>query len=227
MSETSHTPVVEFPPRSPLKLAVLISGGGTTLRNLLAKIAASELDARIDLVVSSNPKARGLDYAREAGIKIAVLEQKQFVSLDVYSQAVFDACRASQCDIVVMAGFLKFVTIPADFEFRVVNIHPGLIPAFCGLGFYGHHVHQAVLDYGAKLSGCTVHFVDNQYDHGPILLQRAVPVLDDDTADTLAGRVFEAECEAFPEALRLIGAGCVSVAGRKVTVRPAGRLASN
>jgi phosphoribosylglycinamide formyltransferase-1 len=221
MNDTSHTPVLEFPPRSPLKLAVLISGGGTTLRNLLGKIEAGELDVQIDLVISSNPKARGLDYAREAGIEIAVLEQKKFASLDAYSQAVFDACRASQCDIVVMAGFLKFVTIPADFEFRVVNIHPGLIPAFCGLGFYGHHVHQAVLDYGAKLSGCTVHFVDNQYDHGPIILQRAVPVCDDDTADTLAARVFAAECEAFPEALRLIGAGRVSVAGRKVMVRPA------
>ena len=221
MNDTSHTPVLEFPPRSPLKLAVLISGGGTTLRNLLAKIAAGDLDARIDLVMSSNPKARGLEYAREAGTKIAVLEQKQFASLEEYSRAIFDACRASQCDIVVMAGFLKFVTIPADFEFRVVNIHPGLIPAFCGLGFYGHHVHQAVLDYGAKLSGCTVHFVDNQYDHGPIILQRAVPVLDDDDAETLATRVFEAECDAFPEALRLIGAGRVSVAGRKVMIRPA------
>ena len=137
-----------------------------------------------------------------------------------YSQAVFDACRASNCDVVVMAGFLKFVTIPADFESRVVNIHPGLIPAFCGLGFYGHHVHQAVLDYGAKLSGCTVHFVDNQYDHGPIILQRAVAVRDDDTADTLAARVFEAECQAFPEALRLIGGGRIAVEGRRVTIRP-------
>lgn len=220
MSETSPTPAFEFSPRSPLKLAVLISGGGTTLRNLLGKIEAGELDARIELVVSSNPTARGLEYAREAGIQTAVLEQKKFASLDAYSQAVFDACRASQCDIVVMAGFLKFVTIPADFEYRVVNIHPGLIPAFCGLGYYGHHVHQAVLDYGAKLSGCTVHFVDNQYDHGPIILQSSVPVLDDDTGDTLAARVFAAECEAFPEALRLIAAGRVSVAGRKVTIRP-------
>ena len=221
MNAMSNTPALSFPPRSPLKLAVLISGGGTTLRNLLAKIAAGELDAHIELVISSNQKARGLDYAREAGIKIEVLEQKKFASLDAYSQAVFDACRSSQCHIVVMAGFLKFVTIPADFDFRVVNIHPGLIPAFCGLGFYGHHVHQAVLDYGAKLSGCTVHFVDNQYDHGPIILQRAVSVLDDDTDDTLAARVFEAECEALPEALRLIGAGRISVAGRKVTIRAA------
>ena len=98
-----------------------------------------------------------------------------------------------------MGGFLKHVLIPADFENRVVNIHPALIPAFCGQGFYGHRVHEAVLDAGAKMSGCTVHFVDNVYDHGPIILQRTVPVLDDDTPDTLAARVFAAECEAYPE----------------------------
>ena len=119
-----------------------------------------------------------------------------------------------------MAGFLKRVTIPEDFANRVTNIHPGLIPAFCGHGFYGHHVHEAVLDYGAKLSGCTVHFADNQYDHGPVILQRAVPVLDDDTAETLAARVFEAECEAYPEAIQLIAQGRVRVEGRKVRILP-------
>jgi len=115
-----------------------------------------------------------------------------------------------------MAGFLKFVTIPTDFEWRVVNIHPALIPAVCGKGFYGLHVHKAVLDYGAKLSGCTVHFVDNQYDHGPIILQRTVPVLDDDTPESLAARVFEAECEAYPEALRWLASGRLRVEGRRV-----------
>ena len=119
---------------------------------------------------------------------------------------------------MVMAGFLKRLTIAEDFANRVTNIHPGLIPAFCGHGFYGHRVHQAVIDYGAKLSGCTIHFADNQYDHGPVILQRAVPVLDDDTADTLAARVFEAECEAYPEAIQLIAEGRVRVEGRKVRV---------
>ena len=119
-----------------------------------------------------------------------------------------------------MGGFLKRVTIPEDFANRVVNIHPALVPAFCGEGFYGHRVHEAVLEYGAKLSGCTVHFADNQYDHGPVILQRAVPVLDDDTPETLAARVFEAECEAYPEAIRLIAAGRVAVEGRRVRIRP-------
>jgi folate-dependent phosphoribosylglycinamide formyltransferase PurN len=100
-----------------------------------------------------------------------------------------------------------------------MNIHPALIPAFCGAGFYGHHVHQSVLDYGCKVSGCTVHFADNQYDHGPIILQRTVPVLDDDTAETLAHRVFEQECEAYPEAIRLFASGRLQVVGRRVVCR--------
>jgi phosphoribosylglycinamide formyltransferase 1 len=203
---------------SPLRLVVLLSGGGTTLANLLQKIDAGQLDARVELVVSSNPRARGLEIAAAAGIPQLVLEQKKSASIEDYGQAVFDACRRVAPHLVVMGGFLKFVPIPADFEHRVVNIHPGLIPAFCGAGFYGHHVHQAVLDYGAKISGCTVHFVDNQYDHGPIILQRVVPVLDDDRCDTLAARIFQAECEAYPEALRLFAAGRLRVEGRRVRV---------
>ncbi len=123
--------------------------------------------------------------------------------------------------LVVMGGFLKRVTIPEDFTNRVTNIHPALIPAFCGRGYYGHRVHEAVLEYGAKLSGCTVHFADNQYDHGPVILQKAVPVLDDDTPESLAARVFEAECEAYPEALQLIADGRVRVEGRRVRILPA------
>ena len=115
-------------------------------------------------------------------------------------------------------AFSSELRFPADFTNRVVNIHPGLIPAFCGQGFYGHRVHQAVLDYGAKISGCTVHFADNDYDHGPVILQRAVPVLDDDTAKTLAARVFQAECAAYPEAIQLIADGRVRVEGRKVRI---------
>jgi phosphoribosylglycinamide formyltransferase-1 len=121
--------------------------------------------------------------------------------------------------LVVMGGFIQHVLIPADFEHRVVNIHPSLIPAFCGKGYYGRHVHEAVLAYGAKLSGCTVHFVDNEYDHGPIVLQRAVPVLDADTPDSLAARVFAAECEAYPAAIRAIAVGEVEVVGRNVVAR--------
>ncbi len=210
---------ITFNPRSLLRLVVLISGGGTTLRNLIEKIAAGQLDAHIALVISSNPEAPGLEFARAAGLRAQVVERGAFDSVEAFSDALFAACRSAAPDIVVMGGFLKLVVVPPDFENRVVNIHPALIPAFCGKGFYGRRVHEAVLEQGARVSGCTVHFVDNRYDHGPILLKRVVPVLDDDTPETLAARVFEAECEAYPEALRLIGEGRVQVDGRRVLIK--------
>ncbi len=205
-------------PKAPLRVAVLISGGGTTLRNLLDKIAAGALDVQVALVVSSNPKAAGLKFAAQADVPAETIPPGRFADETAFSQAVFDACRAAAVDLVVMGGFLKHVVIPADFENRVVNIHPALIPAFCGHGFYGHRVHEAVLAAGVQESGCTVHFVDNLYDHGPIILQRRVPVLAGDTPDTLAARVFAAECEAYPEALRLIAAGRVRVEGNAVRI---------
>ncbi len=206
---------------SPLPLAVFISGGGTTLKNLLDKIAAGELPAEVKLVISSTPKAGGLRYAHEANIPARVVEKKQFSTPEAYREAMFAPCREAGVRLVAMGGFLKHVLIPPDFEHRVVNIHPALIPAFCGHGYYGQHVHAAALEYGVKVSGCTVHFVDNEYDHGPIILQRTVPVLHDDTPQKLAARVFEQECEAFPEAIRLFAAGRLRVEGRTVIVHAA------
>lgn len=199
-----------------MPIAVLISGGGTTLRNLLEKIDAGELPVEIRLVISSRPDARGLQHAAEAGIPTLVVEKTKGTSDEAFSEAIFGACRAAGVRYVVMGGFLKHVPIPPDFENRVVNIHPALIPAFCGQGMYGLRVHEAVLEYGAKVSGCTVHFVDNQYDHGPILLQRVVEVLPGDTPESLQSRVFAAECEAYPEALRLLALGRVRISGRRV-----------
>ncbi|REK11159.1 MAG: phosphoribosylglycinamide formyltransferase [Planctomycetota bacterium] len=203
-------------PAKPLPVVVLISGGGTTLKNLLAKMATEQLGIKILRVVSSNAKARGLQIAADAGIPTSVISPKEYLTPEAFGVAVFDACREAGAEYVVMGGFLSYVQIPPDFENRVLNIHPALIPAFSGKGFYGHRVHEAVLEYGAKVSGCTVHFVDNQYDHGPVILQKTVPVLDDDTPDTLAARVFAAECEAYPEALRLLSTGKVRVDGRRV-----------
>lgn len=203
-----------------LRLAVLISGGGTTLRNLLERIAAGRLAAQVELVISSNPAAGGIAFAQQASIPYEILQRKQFASQDQYSQAIFQRCREAGVDIVAMGGFLKRLTIPEDFVNRVTNIHPALLPAFGGEGFYGRRVHEAVLDYGVKITGCTVHFADNHYDHGPIILQKAVPVLDDDTPETLAARVFQAECEAYPEALQLIAEGRLRVEGRRVRILP-------
>lgn len=210
-----------FTPKSPLAVAVLISGGGTTLKNFIDKIAERTLDVDIRLVVSSSRKARGLSIAEAAGIPTAVMVRKEFESREAFSDAIFGRCRAAGVDLVAMAGFLKQITVPEDFTHRVVNIHPALIPSFCGKGFYGHYVHEAVLEYGAKVSGCTVHFADNEYDHGPVILQKAVPVEDDDTPQSLAARVFEAECEAYPEALRLIGSGRLVVEGRRTRIASA------
>src|SRR4029077_8889984 len=136
-----------------------------------------------------------------------VVVRKECVSREEFGQRIFEQCRKAEADLVCMAGFLQLLHIPVDYEGRVLNIHPALIPAFCGKGFYGHRVHEAALEYGVKVSGCTVHFADNQYDHGPIILQRSVPVLDDDTPETLAARIFEQECDGYPEAIRLFAEG--------------------
>ena len=202
------------------RIAVLISGGGTTLRNLLEKIHAGQLPVEVALVVSSSPTARGLQFAAGCGHSQHRHRTQEFRQSGRFQPRVFDPCRRAGADLVVMGGFLKRLTIPDDFAHRVVNIHPALMPAFCGDGFYGHRVHEAVLEYGAKLSGCTVHFADDLYDHGPVIVQRAVPVKDGDTPETLAARVFEAECEAYPEALRLLAAGRVTVEGRRVRIKP-------
>ena len=202
----------------PLKVAVLISGGGTTLKNLLDYSERGEIDVDFRLVISSKATAKGIEFANEAGIPTQVVKKKDFATAEEHSRAIFDPCRESQVDYVLMGGFLSHVLIPDDFENRVLNTHPSLIPSFCGKGFYGLRVHQAVLDYGAKISGCTIHFVDNQYDHGPIVMQKSVDVLSDDSAELLAKRVFARECEAYPEVLRLLAAGKITAHGRNVRV---------
>ena len=204
--------------RPPLRVAVLISGSGRTLKNFIDLAEAEQLPLDIRLVISSTPQASGLQHAADAGIPTQVFRRCENASDEAYGHVIFDACRKAEVDIVLMAGFLKLVPVPEDFTGRVLNIHPSLIPAFCGHGMYGHRVHQAVIDYGAKLTGCTVHFVDNEYDAGPIIWQQPVPVFDDDTSDTLAARVFEAEKEAYPHVLKLLAAGKIKLEGRKVSI---------
>jgi phosphoribosylglycinamide formyltransferase 1 len=205
-----------------MKLAVLISGSGRTLKNLIELAAEGELPIEIRLVISSAAKASGLQHAVTAGIPTLVVNRSDFPAGppgdEPYGEAIFAACREARVDYVAMAGFLKLAPVPDDFAGRVVNIHPALIPAFCGPGMYGHRVHQAVLEAGVTVTGCTVHFVDNQYDHGPIIWQQPVPVFADDTAELLAARVFEAEKEAYPHVLKLLAAGRVQLDGSRVTI---------
>lgn len=211
----------------PLKLAVLISGSGRTLKNFIDLAAGGELPVEIRLVVSSSTTAGGLRFAREAGIETRVIRRPDYPTSaagdTAYGDAIFSACRDADVELVAMAGFLKLAPVPDDFVGRVVNIHPALIPAFCGRGMYGGRVHQAVIDAGVKVTGCTVHFVDNEYDAGPIIWQQPVPVFEDDTPDTLAKRVFEAEKEAYPHVLKLLAAGRVKLDGRRVTIAKAAR----
>ena len=202
----------------PIRLAVLISGGGTTLQNLVDRINDDRLNAEVALVIASQSDCGGVQKAAAAGIACEVVARRDFQSVGEFSDAIFEHCRAASIDLVVLGGFLSLIHIPGDFEFRVTNIHPSLIPAFCGQGFYGHKVHEAVLDRGAKVSGCTVHFADNQYDHGPIIVQRSVAVGEDDTPDRLASRVFEQECEAYPEAIQLYADGRLEVTHRRVRI---------
>ena len=192
-----------------MRLAVLISGAGTTLRNLIDKIVAGQLRAEIAAVISSTANAKGLRHAAAASLPARVVESASFATPAEFSAAAFGHCRAANVDLVVMGGWLKLVTIPPDFAGRVINIHPALIPLFCGKGMYGPRVHEAVLAAGAKVSGCTVHFVDNRYDEGPIIAQRAVPVLEGDTSASLAARVFAAECELYPQVINWIADGLV------------------
>lgn len=203
---------------APIRIAVLLSGGGTTLQNLHDQIVAGTLSAEIVLVISNNRDAFGLARARKMNLTSAVVSRKEAGSLEEFSRRIFDPCRQARIDLVCLGGFLQLIQVPDDFLGRVMNIHPALIPAFCGKGMYGHHVHEAVIEMGVKVTGCTVHFADNQYDHGPIILQRAIAVGEDDTPDTLANRVFAEECIAYPEAIRLFAAGRLHIEGRRVRI---------
>jgi formyltetrahydrofolate-dependent phosphoribosylglycinamide formyltransferase len=189
-----------------LRLAVLLSGSGRTLENLLEQIDAAKLLAEVAVVASSRPDVRGVKIAERAGVPVRVLPPGG-QGVEAWSEAIFAACRQARVDLVVMAGFLHLVRIPPDFAGRVINIHPSLLPAFGGQGFHGMHVHRAVLERGCTVSGCTVHLVDDEYDHGRVLLQEPVPVLADDSPESLAARVFAAECQTLPEAIRRIAAG--------------------
>jgi phosphoribosylglycinamide formyltransferase 1 len=205
-------------PSSPLKLAVLVSGSGTTLQNLVEVIDAGGLDAKVELVVGSRPGLVGLQRAAAANLPHVVVDRREYKDCASFSQRVFSLCDGVGADLVVLAGWLCLLDVPQRYLGRAMNVHPALLPSFGGKGMFGRRVHQAVLDYGCKVSGCTVHFVDNTYDTGPVILQRTCPVMDDDTPETLAHRVFEEEKVAYPEAIRLFQQGRLKVEGRRVRI---------
>ena len=201
-----------------INLAVLISGSGTTLQNLIDKIEDKSLDARIQIVVSSTSSAYGLKRAEQNNIPGAIIEYKDYGNSEEFSDAIIKEIEKYNIDLIILGGFLHLFKIPDKYNEKVMNIHPGLIPDFCGKGYYGHHVHKAVIESGVEVSGCTVHFVDNEYDNGPIIIQREVLVKGDDTPDELAQRVFKEECIAYPEAIRLFSEGRLKIESRKVRI---------
>ncbi len=208
------------PREFPINLAVLLSGSGTTLQNLIDEIAAGRLYAKISIVIASRAGLPGSERAAKAGIPNVVVNRKDFPDVVAFSREVFRHVDAANAALICLAGWLCLLDLPERYAHKAMNIHPALLPSFGGKGMYGAIVHEAVIGHGCKVGGCTVHFLDNSYDTGPIIVQRTCPVLDDDTPVALAHRVFEEEKVAYPEAIRLFQHGRLRVKGRRVRVTP-------
>lgn len=214
MPDAPREPPIVDPP---IRLAVCVSGGGTTLQNLIDRVADGRSRAEVVQVVASRPGIGAIPRAEAAGLPWTVAGRAG-KDLPAFSRSVFDPIQRAGADLVVLAGFLSLIDIPPEYQGKVLNVHPALVPAFSGRGFHGPAVHRAAIEAGVKVSGCTVHFADASYDTGPIILQRPVSVLDDDTPETLAARVFQAECQALPEAIALYAAGRLKIEGRRVRI---------
>lgn len=218
MSKASDKTSTGDAPTRPLRIAVLLSGGGTSLENLFSHIDAG-LPAEVAVVISSKDNAYGLERARRHNVPAIAVARKGMRDSEAFNDAIHAELAKHDVDLVALLGFLSLFELRGKYEGRTLNVHPALIPAFCGKGFYGEHVHRAVLEAGVKVSGATVHFVDEEYDKGPIILQEAVPVLEGDTVDRLAGRVMAAERRLVPEAIGLIAEGRVEIKGQRTVIR--------
>ncbi|MEE3328354.1 MAG: phosphoribosylglycinamide formyltransferase [Myxococcota bacterium] len=208
-------------PKNRLRVAVLLSGQGTSLENLLEQIDAGNVDAEVVAVLSSKTGAYGLERARKRGIPALTVARRDYADIDQFNDALHTALAPHQVDLIALLGFLSLFQSRDLYTNRVLNVHPALIPAFSGQGFYGQRVYDAVLASGVKVTGATVHFTDDEYDHGPILLQEAVSVEANDTAETLAARVTAAERRLVPRAIQLIAQGRVEVENGRTRLAPA------
>jgi len=199
-----------------LKIAVLVSGGGSNLQSIINNIKKGYMDCSIEYVISDREGAYGIERAKKAGITSIVFDKKAFGNI---SDKIYQII-SGRVDYIVLAGFLSILKgdLIREFKNRIINIHPSLIPSFCGAGMYGLNVHKKALEYGVKVSGCTVHFVDDGTDTGPIILQKTVQVLDSDTPESLQSRVLEQEHTALSEALKLIAENRIKIIGRKVYI---------
>jgi len=218
-SDIENEPDLAVQNQKLVRLGVLISGGGTTLLNILEYVKRGRLNAKVAVVISSRSTVSGVERANNAGLDVKIVRKKDHPDIDEFSKRIEDELAAANVDLVVQGGWLCLWKIPDRYENRVMNIHPALLPSFGGQGMWGHHVHEAVLKAGCKISGCTVHFCTNEYDKGPIIVQRTCQVKDDDTPDTLAARVFEQECIAYPQAIRLFAEGKLLIQNNIVKVK--------
>lgn len=203
----------------PLRIAVLLSGSGTSLENLCEHIDTGDLHAEVCVVIASKTQAGGLERARRREIPAFAVPRREHPEVGEFNDALHAILAQHEPDLVALLGFLSPFETRGRYDGRTVNVHPALIPAFCGQGMYGRRVHEAVLEAGAKLTGATVHFVDAEYDHGPIILQEAVAVRDDDTADSLAERVQAAERRLVPRAIRLFAESKLTIEGQRVRIK--------
>ena len=205
------------------KIAVLVSGGGTNLQALIDAQSRNELGGgEITAVIATKPGAYALERAAKAGIPGFILPRKEYANNQAYTVAMVKKLQELQIDLVVLAGCMIIFTeeLVTTYPNAIINVHPALIPSFCGAGFYGLHVHEAALAYGVKLSGATAHFVSEECDGGPIIAQKSVAVLEDDTPETLQKRIMEqAEWILLPEAVSLFCQGRICVVGRKVVIK--------
>jgi phosphoribosylglycinamide formyltransferase-1 len=196
-------------------IGVLISGSGTNLQAIINAIEAKRLDARIEVVLSNRADAYGLVRAKKHGIPVEVVDHKAFPSREGFDQAVVDILRARDVELAVLAGFMRLLSpvFVGAYSNRIMNVHPALLPAFPGL-----HVQQKAVEHGVRFSGCTVHFVNEACDEGPVIMQAVVPVFPDDTAEALAARILEQEHRIYPRAIQLYSEGRLRIEGRKVWV---------
>jgi phosphoribosylglycinamide formyltransferase-1 len=202
--------------RQKIDLGILVSGNGSNLQTIIDCCEEGTLDAQIKIVLSNNPKAYALERCRKHSIPAMIIDHREFSSRESFDRRAVELLKAAGVELVVMAGFMRILSSEffRSFPLRIMNIHPALLPAFPGI-----HVQQKALEYGAKFSGCTVHFADEGVDSGPIIIQAVVPVYDDDTTDTLADRILNEEHRIYPQAIQYFAEGRIEVEGRKVRIK--------
>ena len=203
---------------SQVKIGVLISGGGTNLQSIIDHIKSGHINGKVVVVISNKKDAFGLKRAEKENIEALWIDRKAYDSGEEYNRRIIEGLKARDVDLVVLAGYLKVLSeeFIREYKNRIINIHPSLIPSFCGKGYYGEKVHEEVLKYGVKYTGVTVHFVDEGTDTGPIILQKVVEVKDDDNVESVKERVLKVEHETLPEAVKLFCDRKIKLDGRKV-----------